>query len=355
DYSISGLGTGAYTVTPSKSAQPIGTVNGISPSDSALIAQYGAGFILLNANQLLAADVTNNGTVSPLDAAYIAQWSVGIANPGITGTWKFVPASRNYANVETAQTNQDYSAILMGDVTGNWNPAGPGLTALYRADEEDAVAITAPQFEARQGTTVRVPVTIGDISGKGVIAYQFDVAFDPTVIEPADVAADIEESLSSGMNLVFNSAEPGLLRVAVYGIIPIEGKGVLMNLNFDVVGAKGSGTELVIKTALLNEGSVKASAVNGKVGVIESAEPGSISGRLISATGKPVGNARILLTDTMGNRRSVISNGFGEFEASGFEIGQTITIQVYSKEDTFTPRTVSITGDLVSLDMIADQ
>ena len=107
------------------SMTPIATLNGISPLDSTMIAQHGAGLITLNTTQLIAADVTANGSVSPLDAAYIAQWSVGVANPGITGTWKFIPASRPYANVETA-------AGTAAELAGGVNEAAKGIAKILK-------------------------------------------------------------------------------------------------------------------------------------------------------------------------------------------------------------------------------
>jgi hypothetical protein len=60
DYSLSGFGTGAYTVTPSKTGQ----ANGISNADATTVAQHVVGFVTLNSTQQMAADVSGNGTIT---------------------------------------------------------------------------------------------------------------------------------------------------------------------------------------------------------------------------------------------------------------------------------------------------
>jgi hypothetical protein len=107
-------------VTPSKT----GGVNGITSFDAAKIAQHVAGTALLSGNQLIAADVSDNGSVSSFDAAQIARFAAASPPFGITGTWKFVPSERFYSSVTGEVTSEDFTALLMGDVSGNWTNTG---------------------------------------------------------------------------------------------------------------------------------------------------------------------------------------------------------------------------------------
>ncbi|MBK8466614.1 MAG: dockerin type I repeat-containing protein [Chloracidobacterium sp.] len=117
NYSLSGFGSGSYIVTPSKT----GGVNGsITSFDAGRIAQHVAGIIVLNANQLIAADVSGNGSISSFDAAQIARYTAAVAGSGSTGNWIFVPANRNYPNITGVLSGEDYVAYLMGEVSGNW-------------------------------------------------------------------------------------------------------------------------------------------------------------------------------------------------------------------------------------------
>lgn len=116
-YTLGGFGSGVYTVTPSKT----GDINGaITSFDSARIAQHASGLNPLTGNQLIVADVSGNGTVSSFDSAQIARYAAGLDNHGSTGTWMFIPANRTYSSVNTNITGEDFIALLMGEVSGNW-------------------------------------------------------------------------------------------------------------------------------------------------------------------------------------------------------------------------------------------
>lgn len=125
-YQINNLTPGdSYTVTPSKS----GDVNGaITAFDATLVLRCvaaGMSACTLTANQKTAGDANNSGDLTAFDATLILRFvaaGASNANTGQTGTWKFNPPSREYNPLLTSQTNQDYAAILVGDVNGSWTP-----------------------------------------------------------------------------------------------------------------------------------------------------------------------------------------------------------------------------------------
>ena len=270
DYSLRGFGVGAYTITPSKANQ----VNGISNLDASTVAQHVAGLITLNDTQLVAADTSGNGAISSLDASYIAQFVASISNPSLTGTWKFLPASRSYSDVLTNQTGQNYSAILVGEVTGNWSPTGPlrfGLSTaesdLTTQDEkvEQQVAVTAQRNRAaKEKTGLTVDLTAAETTGAGILGYQLDVLYDASVIEPQALSCDVSKTISREMTAVCHVSEPGVLKVVVFGTTPISGAGILLKLKFKVVGARDSASPLTIKNFMFNEDLPTAVTVKGR-------------------------------------------------------------------------------------------
>ncbi|HEX8638679.1 MAG TPA: M12 family metallo-peptidase, partial [Pyrinomonadaceae bacterium] len=117
NYQLTGIVAGGnYTVTPSKN----GDVSAINSLDATRIQQYLVGQISLTPNQLLAADVDGSGTVTSLDAARMQQYLVGISSTNNIGRWRFVPANRQYNSVTGSLTGQNFEAILIGEVSGNW-------------------------------------------------------------------------------------------------------------------------------------------------------------------------------------------------------------------------------------------
>jgi len=137
---------GAWTIAPRK----IGDRGpAVSALDAAHVLQAVAGRRTLDARQRLAADVTGDGTVSALDATRILQLAVG-AIPQLPAAqlcnseWLFLaqPAAAPPASAvapsftgSTCQpgaitipalsvdaTGENFDAVLIGDVTGNWSP-----------------------------------------------------------------------------------------------------------------------------------------------------------------------------------------------------------------------------------------
>jgi hypothetical protein len=194
---------------------------------------------------------------------------------------------------------------------------------------------------------------VQNLAGNAVGAYQFDVEYDPSVIRPAQVAADISGTRGEGLSVVYNSPKPGLLKAAVYGAIPVNGDGVYANLKFVVIGDVGSATPLAITDFRLNDGTSQISVAAGRVTVTDASNSSVLMGRLVTPTGNPVADAAVTLTSTTGRSRSTTSNHEGRFEFGGLTSGETYTVSVDAKLVKFTPLTVSITGNVTAVDMIA--
>ena len=295
-YALSGFGSGAYTVTPTK----IGGINGaITSFDAARIALHVAGppNPQLNATQLIVADVSGNNQVTSFDAAMIAKYVAGppFTAPGIgqTTTWKFTPVNRAYASVSTNVAGEDYTALLMGEVSGNWantgaRPDSGGITqwqfaaTAKREKSQSATATDGEQQQPSTGTSkpeiivdlpkivtadkeIIVPVSVQGVANRGIIAYEFTLRYDPSVIQPLSLAADVRGTVSGNLTPLINASEPGILRMVMYGPTAITENGVLLNLKFARVGAKGSASHLVFEKIMFNEGDSAVGTNEGRV------------------------------------------------------------------------------------------
>jgi hypothetical protein len=359
-YNLSGFGPGGYTVTPSKTALIPGSLNlAIGNGDATKIAQYNVGLATLTPKQIIAGDVTGNGTLSNLDSTYISQWKVGIVVPGppsnLTGTWVFLPSSRAYpTGVATSQSGQDYEAILKGDVTGNWSAADLNSFANpFAVESADAVSIAAPELSASQGSVVTVPISTTDLASKGVTGYEFEVIYDPDILEASDIAADVAATVSSGMSVAANSPEPGRLLVMVYGVFEMTGKGTLINLNFNVNGKVGSSSPIEIRNLTLNEGEIGSRSTAGSVQVVEALDSGVLRGRALDGFGRGISRAHIIVTSSTGEQYSAYTNTLGRFEISKLRLRETYTLTATARRYTFIPQSVSLTDNLMSIDLIA--
>ena len=258
-YSLTGFGAGSYTITPSKTGNQNGAITSF---DAGRIAQYVVGSFPFSAVQRAVADVSGAGGISSFDAAEVAHYAVSEPSAGMTGNWIFSPASNTHASV-TGNLVEDYAALLMGEVSGNWLDAG--ARPMASDGPQHPIQIAASRAIKGRGNDITVPVTVRGIAGKGVISYEFDLRYDASVVSPQTDAADVARTVSGGLFTVCNTSVPGLLRVAVYGPTPITRDGILLNLRFTAIGQNGSASPLQWERVIFNEGEPRVTAADGNI------------------------------------------------------------------------------------------
>jgi hypothetical protein len=270
NYLLTGFGAGPYTITPTKTAQqcsPPGP-NGIFSNDASLISQHVVGLIIFTPDQLIAADVSGLHSISSLDASLVAQKVVGrCIGMNRAGHWAFSPDNVAHPEGVSVGLVENYRAYMFGDVSGDWNPTGFSRPAETVLQNTDTVTVSLSAIGGEPGSLVTMPLRFDNLQNRSVDSYQFDIAYDPAVVEPARIAADITGTNSASLNVVWNSPQPGLLKVAVYGAIPTSGDGVYVDLKFNILGASGSSSEIHINEFRLNDGREKVASVSGLVTV----------------------------------------------------------------------------------------
>jgi glucose/arabinose dehydrogenase len=392
DYSFTDLPLGnTYTVTPSKT----GDVSGVESLDASFAARYAVGLDIPTANQIVAADADSDTIVTSFDASLIARRVAGLSGTGDVGTWKFVPASRTYSAFSVSQTNQGFTGILVGDASGSWSPgfasgddsntvtwggtpASATTSLVDRTSSPSPAAPTAvtvflPHVTGPTTTNITIPMTVGDLTGQGVKAYDLQITFDPLILQPQGTPYDTAGTVSSGMLITPNTNNAGHLIISAFQATDLTGAGTLINLKFTIVGAPGQVSPLTFADYTdpgtifhpgfrFNAGTPAATTSNGSAHVNgPTASSATIAGRVIDAGGTPVSGAvvrlsgaqqRKTITDADGNYYfdSVVSGGFYTVAPSRanfvFSPGQRSFSQLGAQTDAVF--TGSATGDLVN-------
>lgn len=246
-YLFDNLENVSYTITPSKT----GDINGISPFDATLILRHiaanGTGPNALNPIQKIAADASGDGNISPFDATQILRYVAANgsnANTGQVGVWKFDPPSREYAPLAGTIDNQNYEAILVGEVNGNWTPSS-SLVSETATEEQKAktsdqainVSLSDETNTTMKGGTVIVPVIISNEKRKVISGLSFEITYDPTVLQP-DMEQPIQTTdKSDGFMLVADTTASGRIGIAgsTVGSL-IAPDGTFLMLRFKVIG-----------------------------------------------------------------------------------------------------------------------
>ena len=396
-YTLSGLGSGPYTVTPSKPTQAPPDNNGISFQDASEVAKYVFNQRTFTANELIAADATGNGTVTLQDASEIAKRAANIPSTNIVGQWKFVPASRTYPSISANLTGENYDGILVGDVTGNWMPPTmrPEVEETEKAataeteGETDAarsaynewlaklpksasgsseemenagcvgISVSLPNAQGNANTTVLIPVTVGTITaGDNVTAYDLTVTFDPLILQPAatpfEFAGTLTGTAGGYSGFVDTSTPSGTLRVGAFGTNPITGSGTLIFLRFNVLAGAAATSPLNFTNFTFGEGTPADCTTNGSfMRLGPTAAPVSIDGRVVTANGLGVRNARVTLTDQNGVVKYSVTNPLGYYRFTGISAGETYIIGVTHKQYRFETQVLSPNQNLGEINFTA--
>jgi hypothetical protein len=250
---VTNLPTGSYVLSASKTND----VTGITAYDASLVLQAASGLLSLSPNQGLAADVNRNAMVTGMDASYILEHAVGLLEvpfPNAGKVWDFVPAARTYGLLNSDLAGQDFSAILIGDVSGNWTPEsgfrspafGPPLGSAMASPDESVLLAVDDGVVKTNRNEVRILFKAGP---PGLYSVDLVLVFDP-----ATAAVQMIQKGLAAQPLLFagNTNQPGVIRAALAGARPLEGEGDLLVLKLDPVGSNN----LRILQASVNEGAI---------------------------------------------------------------------------------------------------
>jgi len=255
-YSVGGGEAGAYTLTAAKGDDAT-TANAISAFDASLVLQHDAGLATLTGNALIAADVDKSGSANALDAFYILQKAVGLVDlpfPGSGKVWEFTPASRSYPNLNINQTAQDFTAILLGDVSGSWVASGSPVAQGFTPK------VTAGKTPAATPATVTVRKQTLPRSGKTRLWVLVKTAGNPVVSVDLSLSYPLATNIFAnvrpggglnGFTLSANTNQGGLLRAAVAGATPMSGISGVLVADVDAPAA-----DIQVANLKLNEGTI---------------------------------------------------------------------------------------------------
>ncbi|MEO6393535.1 MAG: cohesin domain-containing protein [Pyrinomonadaceae bacterium] len=217
------------------------------------------------------------------------------------------------------------------------------------------LTITAPFTSTTVGANFTIPATCGDTTGLGIVSWQFDLVFNPSVIVPQMNPISTAGTISDGMAFFTNVVGGNTLKVVFFAASNRVGGGVLFNFKFTAVGPLGSTSPLTWVNFMWNEGNPGANAVPGQVLIVgPTAANSSIRGRLVSPVGQAVPYTHVTLTDSHGIVRTALSNPFGYFEFTEVASGQSYVIGAETRRFVFAPRIIEVGSDLIDLEIVAE-
>ncbi len=244
-YDLSNVPGGVkITITPKKnSGEDIGN-NAVTAWDAYLSASYSVGSDTLGSDQIYAADVDQNSKVELFDAALIARYAVGLnsSQNNHAGQWRFTPSSRQYPVMVTDYYEQDFTAFILGDVSGNWSPNG----MLSKTGNIEVPSRSIPL------TAVAEELVIPIVVEQAIDLFAADIwlRYDPQKLQIQDI---VPAEKFENFNLVYNESSYGLVKIALYGTQAVLLPGELIYIIMKVNDSEINETEIQCEKFLINE------------------------------------------------------------------------------------------------------
>ena len=210
-----------YVVGPERDPSPVDDDWAIDMYDAALIAQYVAGLRSLTSEQQVAARIDSTQNISFFNAAQIARHVVELNTVGDTwiGEWRFSPPERSYSMIGSDQNDQDYAAILLGDVSGNWTPLSSMQKNTVKTDW------LSKSCRWKKDTLI---VSVQNVPDHQMISYDFSLEY------PAKTMTYNGTEFIPGnkeMSFYVNTTD-GKIRIGVISVVPCNDDRELFRLKF---------------------------------------------------------------------------------------------------------------------------
>ncbi len=362
------------TITPGNLTQSVTiAVNGditIEPNETFLVS-------LSNVLVVNVSVPTGTGTIVNDDFPGTIQFSAATYGVAESGGTAVITATRTAGRSNTvsaqytsnngsAVSGEDYTATsgtltwAEGDTTAKTFSIPITNDEIFEGDETVNISLGNPTGGASLGTPSGAVLTILDNKSQpsisilaiargegnsGTTPFTFTISLDRLSVQTVTVNASTsngtatapDDYIAAGPTLVtFNPGESSkTFTVLVNGDTTIE-----PNENF-----------FVNLTAASNATILSSPAV-GTINDDDNVSFVSVSGRVTTPAGQGLRNAVVSMTDSLGARRTATTSSFGIYTFENVRSAEEYTFAVSSKRYRFTPRILTVGGNISNLDFV---
>ena len=129
------------------------------------------------------------------------------------------------------------------------------------------VSVRVPNVETKPDTTILMPILVSDVTGYGIISYQFHVKYDSMVIKATD--ALVENTITAPWGSVStNLNTQGDIIIGAFGITELTGADTLLFLEFEISGDVGDSTLIMLEDVIFNNNNPTAIVENGLLTIV---------------------------------------------------------------------------------------
>jgi hypothetical protein len=243
-FGFNGVSETTWTLEPRKQG---GTGSAITTLDAVFVLQGVVGLRQLDSTQQLACDTSGDGMLTTIDAVLVLQYVVGLlpsfpVAQTCASDWGFVPVPAAAPNQRLIQpqvatgtcqggaiafeplvsdaNDQDFSAVLFGDCSDNWQPSPGVMEAKLASRSSGPASVRLGRIHRGRGDGVRFPLVLE--SPDPFQAFDARVTYDPSTLRLTGIRA-----VNGARHALFqyNATVPGVVRIALASAEPMAGGG----------------------------------------------------------------------------------------------------------------------------------
>ena len=254
-YIFTSVSPGSYKIQLSKADD----LTGLSGSDATEIAGYVVNISNFNDYQKIAANIFNDGIITAFNAARVAQYPARncFYDSNECIQWKFIDKNSNHPRdlsikIDTDKKDIDFTAIRLGDVTGNWRSTIAGKRAKIETNNNNKV------IEIFKGSFLSIPVIFNVKEQITGIDIGVDYSNDDIKADKIELSAGLSDKNSDNAYTYFaHATNDGKSSFVVYTTPPSlytpKQAEVLLKLNIQAIGNVGSISNFSFNKLEVNE------------------------------------------------------------------------------------------------------
>ena len=290
------------------------------------------------------------------------------------------------ASVVVSDTHGKSTAPILGDVLGTV----PGVETFHMGDNAMQIALPVSVTEnysvtfnsTGQPIAIKVIKGVDNVTPTDVIRYQ-------DLVLPAGVAAQLKVMTQGVQNLRYDADGNGTFETEVTPTIVVSDAGAsdvtaptisfseMMQTSISQVTITAVDTGSGVRAVCYSTNGTNFQPYTGPVSLDPAQTPilyafatdniynrsgllifrltaprVGVSGRVTTPDGRGLRNAMVVVTDSLGVRRTVMTNSFGLYSFDSIASGQTYTIGVVSKRFRFASRSLPVNDNVTNVDFV---
>lgn len=132
------------------------------------------------------------------------------------------------------------------------------------------IHLSLPETTAFEDSSIRIPIEISDVIGLGIYSIEMTVIFNQNVIDASGI--DMRGTITENWDKPIFADDAGKIIIGLEGREPLQKKGVLIFIDFEVIGQVNDFTKIIFDRVYVDVEQLTVITHNGIVNVVGSAK-----------------------------------------------------------------------------------